>query len=26
LKPYQEAVSQHTKNIEQLRGELGRLK
>src|SRR5712692_933866 len=26
LKPYQETVSQHTKNIEQLRGELGRLK
>ena len=26
LKPYQEAVSQHTKNIEQLRAELGRLK
>ena len=26
LKPYQEAVGQHTKNIEQLRGELGRLK
>ncbi|HKC53582.1 MAG TPA: DUF4124 domain-containing protein [Burkholderiales bacterium] len=26
LKPYQEAVSQHTKNIEQLRGELGRLR
>ena len=26
LKPYQEAVSQHTKNIEQLRSELGRLK
>jgi len=26
LKPYQEAVNQHTKNIEQLRGELGRLK
>jgi hypothetical protein len=26
LKPYQEAVSQHTKNIEQLRGELGRIK
>ena len=26
LKPYQEAVDQHTKNIEQLRGELGRLK
>jgi len=26
LKPYQETVSQHTKNIEQLRGELGRVK
>jgi hypothetical protein len=26
LKPYQEAVGQHTKNIEQLRGELGRLR
>ena len=26
LKPYQEAISQHTKNIEQLRGELGRLR
>jgi uncharacterized protein DUF4124 len=26
LKPYQEAVSQHAKNIEQLRTELGRLK
>jgi len=26
LKPYQEGVSQHTKNIEQLRGELGRLR
>ncbi len=26
LKPYQEEVSQHSKNIEQLRGELGRLK
>ncbi|HKW39473.1 MAG TPA: DUF4124 domain-containing protein [Burkholderiales bacterium] len=26
LKPYQEAVEQHTKNIEQLRGELGRLR
>jgi uncharacterized protein DUF4124 len=26
LKPYQDAVSQHTRNIEQLRGELGRLK
>ena len=26
LKPYQEAVSQHAKNIEQLRGELGRLR
>jgi hypothetical protein len=26
LKPYQEEVSQHTKNIEQLRGELGRLR
>jgi len=26
LKPYQEAVSQHTKNLEQLRGELGRLR
>jgi len=26
LKPYQEEVSQHTKNIEQLRGELGRVK
>jgi len=26
LKPFQEAVSQHTKNIEQLRAELGRLK
>ncbi len=26
LKPFQEAVSQHSKNIEQLRGELGRLK
>jgi len=26
LKPYQEAVDQHTKNIEQLRSELGRLK
>src|SRR5262252_9490273 len=26
LKPYQEAVDLHTKNIEQLRGELGRLK
>ncbi len=26
LKPYQETVSQHTKNVEQLRGELGRLK
>ena len=26
LKPYQEAVSQHTRNIEQLQGELGRLK
>jgi hypothetical protein len=26
LKPYQEAVSQHTRNIEQLQSELGRLK
>jgi hypothetical protein len=26
LKPYQEAVDQHTKNIEQIRGELGKLK
>jgi hypothetical protein len=26
LKPYQDAVDQHTKNIEQLRGELGRLR
>ncbi|HUL90831.1 MAG TPA: DUF4124 domain-containing protein [Burkholderiales bacterium] len=26
LKPYQEAVELHTKNIEQLRGELGRLR
>jgi hypothetical protein len=26
LKPYQEAVSQHAKNIEQIRGEIGRLK
>lgn len=26
LKPYQDAVDQHTKNIEQLRDELGRLK
>ena len=26
LKPYQEAVSQHAKNIEQLQGELGRLR
>jgi hypothetical protein len=26
LKPYQEAISQHTKNIEQLQGELGRLR
>jgi hypothetical protein len=26
LKPFQEAVSQHTQNIEQLRGELGRLR
>jgi hypothetical protein len=26
LKPYQEAVSQHSKNIEQLQGELGRLR
>jgi len=26
LKPYQEAVSQHTRNIEQLQGELGRVK
>jgi len=26
LKPYQESVTQHTKNIEQLRSELGRLK
>ena len=26
LKPYQEAVTQHTRNIEQLQGELGRLK
>jgi len=26
LKPYQEAVGQHTKNIEQLRSELGRLR
>jgi hypothetical protein len=26
LKPYQEAVSQHTKNIEQLQAELGRLR
>jgi hypothetical protein len=26
LKPYQEAVSQHAKNIEQLRSELGRLR
>jgi len=26
LKPYQEAVDLHSKNIEQLRGELGRLK
>jgi hypothetical protein len=26
LKPFQEAVSQHSKNIEQLRGELGRLR
>jgi len=26
LKPYQEAVNQHTRNIEQLQGELGRLK
>jgi hypothetical protein len=26
LKPYQEAVTLHTKNIEQLRGELGRLR
>lgn len=26
LKPYQETVSQHTRNIEQLRGELGRLR
>lgn len=26
LKPYQEAISQHTKNIEQLRSELGRLR
>jgi|SRR5215831_1754827 len=26
LKPYQEAVDLHTKNIEQLRGELGRLR
>src|SRR5215472_7046230 len=26
LKPYQEAVDLHTKNIEQLRGEIGRLR
>jgi len=26
LKPYQEAVDLHTKNIEQLRGELGRIR
>lgn len=26
LKPYQEAVSQHIKNVEQLQGELGRLR
>jgi len=26
LRPFQEAVEQHSKNIEQLRGELGRLK
>jgi hypothetical protein len=26
LKPYQESVNQHAKNIEQLRGELGRLR
>ncbi|HET7766210.1 MAG TPA: DUF4124 domain-containing protein [Burkholderiales bacterium] len=26
LKPYQDAIEQHTKNIEQLRDELGRLK
>jgi Domain of unknown function (DUF4124) len=26
LKPYQEAIDLHTRNIEQLRGELGRLK
>jgi hypothetical protein len=26
LKPYQEAISQHTKNIEQLQGELGRIR
>jgi len=26
LKPYQEAIDLHTKNIEQLRGELGRLR
>jgi hypothetical protein len=26
LKPYQDAVDLHTKNIEQLRGELGRIK
>jgi hypothetical protein len=26
LKPFQEAVDLHTKNIEQLRGELGRLR
>lgn len=26
LKPYQEAVNQHAKNVEQLRGELGRLR
>jgi|SRR6476660_5932778 len=26
LKPYQDEVSQHTKNIEQLQGELGRLR
>ena len=26
LKPYQEAIGQHTKNIEQLRSELGRLR
>jgi len=26
LKPYQQTVDQHTKNIEQLRGELGRIR